>query len=331
MTRLIGYGLLAALFFSSTFVLNRAMSLAGGSWVWTASLRYFYTLIFIVVGFLISGRSSMLASVLRVFRKHALFWIGAGCIGFGVFYSGVSFAASYAPGWVVATTWQVTILATPVVLALFGRRVPLRGIAYTLLIFVGVLLVNLENAAQTSWHALLYGAVPVLIAAFAYPLGVHMVWEAHSGRGETIPEIDDPVLDNPFARVLLLVIGSIPWWILLVLVTRPAPPTSGQWINTALVAISSGVIATALFFHARHLSHTPYELAAVDSTQSGEVIFSLLGEVLLLGGLLPGPIGWVGIALTVVGMALYIFSQGRAAGHAPSEASPLFEPEESQL
>jgi len=43
-------GVLAALFFSSTFVLNRAMSLDGGHWVWSAGLRYFWMLGFLFIG-----------------------------------------------------------------------------------------------------------------------------------------------------------------------------------------------------------------------------------------------------------------------------------------
>ena len=72
-----------------------------------------------------------------------------------------------------------------------------------------------------------------------------------------------------------------------------------------------GALATVLFMHARHLARTPYQLAAVDSTQSGEVIFSLLGEVLLLGGALPGPVGWAGVVLTMVGLVLYLGAQRR--------------------
>ena len=53
MTRLIGIGVLAALFFSSTFVLNRAMSLDGGSWVWSASLRYGWMTLFLIFGMLV--------------------------------------------------------------------------------------------------------------------------------------------------------------------------------------------------------------------------------------------------------------------------------------
>lgn len=40
--RSILYGVLAAFFFAFTFVLNRTMELAGGSWMWSASLRYVF-------------------------------------------------------------------------------------------------------------------------------------------------------------------------------------------------------------------------------------------------------------------------------------------------
>ena len=46
-------GILGALFFSVTFVLNRSMELDGGSWVWSASLRFMFMLplLFIIVGY----------------------------------------------------------------------------------------------------------------------------------------------------------------------------------------------------------------------------------------------------------------------------------------
>ena len=111
MTRLIGIGVLAALFFSSTFVLNRAMSLDGGSWVWSASLRYGWMTLFLIVGMLVTGRRGILRNVFVLFRQFWRFWLLAGTVAFGIFYAGISFAASYAPSWVVATTWQLTILA----------------------------------------------------------------------------------------------------------------------------------------------------------------------------------------------------------------------------
>ena len=61
MLRLLVYGLLAALFFSSTFVLNRAMSLGGGNWVWSAVLRYAYALLLISLGFLLPEIGALFA------------------------------------------------------------------------------------------------------------------------------------------------------------------------------------------------------------------------------------------------------------------------------
>jgi putative multidrug resistance efflux transporter len=58
--------------------------------------------------------------------------------------------------------------------------------------------------------------------------------------------------------------------------------------------------------HARHQATSAYQLAAVDATQSAEVLFSLLGEILLLQGALPGPAGAAGLALTVIGLILYV-------------------------
>jgi hypothetical protein len=116
-------------------------------------------------------------------------------------------------------------------------------------------------------------------------------------------------LDNSFARVLLLTAGSLPFWLILLLVSSPPPPTSGQLLSTALVALLSGVIATTLFLYARHLCRQPYEISAVDATQSMEVIFSLLGEIIFLGAALPGPLGMAGVALTIIGLAAYMGKQ----------------------
>ena len=309
MTRLVALGSLAALFFSSTFVLNRAMSLQGGHWAWTSSLRFGFMLIFLIILLLVTQGWKALADVKNIFLKHWLFWILSGSIGFGVFYSLITFSSQYAAGWVVATTWQTTILATPIVLILFGRKVPAKGLVFTGIIFIGIILVNIEHAALTSLREVLFSALPVLVAAFAYPIGNQLVWEARVGHNPRIPKIDHPILDNGFARVLLLTAGSLPFWLILLLVSSPPPPTRGQLLSTALVALLSGVIATTLFLYARHLCRQPYEISAVDATQSMEVIFSLIGEIIFLGAALPGPLGMAGVALTIIGLAAYMGKQ----------------------
>ena len=309
MTRLIALGSLAALFFSSTFVLNRAMSLQGGHWVWTSSLRFGFMLIFLVVLLLATQGKKALTDVKEVFQQHWQFWVLAGSIGFGVFYSLITFSSQFAAGWVVATTWQTTILATPIVLIFFGRKVPAKGLVFTGIIFIGIILVNIEHAALTSLREVLFSALPVLVAAFAYPIGNQLVWEARMGHNPRIPHIHHPILENGFARVLLLTAGSLPFWLILLLVSSPPLPTRGQLLSTALVALLSGVIATTLFLYARHLCKQPYEIAAVDATQSMEVIFSLLGEIIFLGAALPGALGMAGVALTIIGLIAYMGKQ----------------------
>lgn len=221
MTRLISLGVLSALFFSSTFILNRAMSLAGGHWAWTSSLRFGYMILFLALLLLVTQGKKALVQIKDIFLQYWLFWVIAGSIGFGIFYSLITFSAAHAAGWVIATTWQTTILATPIILALFGRKVPTKGIFLTLLIFAGIILVNIEQASATNLQTVAIGAVPVLIAAFAYPIGNQLVWEARLGEHKKLPHIQHPILENGFARVMLLTIGSIPFWVILLLVTPP--------------------------------------------------------------------------------------------------------------
>ena len=309
MTRLVLFGICSALFFSSTFVLNRAMSLQGGHWIWTASLRYFYMLFMLSLWLVVSGKTRLLKEVFSAFRSNWGFWTIAGSTGFGVFYALLTFSSSFAPGWVVATTWQSTILATPLVLLLFGKRVPMRGVFFTVLIFVGIVLVTCEQDAAASMRETILGIAPVLIAAFAYPLGNQLVWEARHGKIVHIPEKSTAVLDDSVARVLIMVLGSLPLWLALILCVQPPPPSGGQLINTAVVAVFSGVLATTIFYKARHLAKTPFELSAVDATQSMEVVFSLLGEIVFLGGSWPGPAGSIGIVISLLGLVLYVRSQ----------------------
>lgn len=312
MFRILLIGVLASLFFSSTFVLNRAMSLEGGHWVWSASLRYFWMLLFLTIWLVVTGKGRLGLDALRLFFKHYLFWTVAGSVGFGVFYALITFSSVYTPGWVVAATWQLTILATPFVLLGFGRRVPLRAIALTLVIFAGVILVNVEQASVASVSDTLWGALPVLVAAFAYPFGNQLVWEARQGEKTWLPTIDHPAMDDSICRVLMLTLGSLPLWVVLILFTMPPLPSTGQIMQTAIVAICSGVIATSLFLYARHQAKSTAELAAADSTQSMEVVFSLAGEAILLGHVVPGTLGWVGIGLTMLGLVLYVKVQNRA-------------------
>lgn len=305
MIALISIGLLSGLFFSSTFILNRMMSLEGGHWVWSACLRYAYMILFLMV--LLSLFQGIKAPwrILRLYLKHWKFWTIAGSVGFGGFYALICYSADHAPGWVIATTWQLTIIATLFVLICFGRTFPKKIWLFSLIVFSGVLLVNLSHAAGSAVKELFKGGLPVLLAAFCYPTGNQLVWEAKKGNNH-LPDINHPLLENPFNKVLLLSLGSAPFWLLLVAVTTPPPPSQGQLINTALVALFSGIIATSLFLFARNKSRKASELAAVDATQSSEVVFAMIGEIFLLNAPLPNPIAFAGVFLVLIGLGLFI-------------------------
>lgn len=58
-------GLIAALFFSATFLINRAISLDGGHWYFSASLRFLYTVFFIALGFIILKGFSYFKEVIK--------------------------------------------------------------------------------------------------------------------------------------------------------------------------------------------------------------------------------------------------------------------------
>jgi len=311
MIKLILLGLLSAAFFSATFILNRSMSLSGGHWVWSSSLRFFYMFFLLVIFITITRGADYLRDVIKIFIKNSIFWLIAGSIGFGIFYSLLCYAADHAPGWVVAGTWQFTVIATPIVLLTFREKVPRYGVLFSFLIFLGILLIQFYNKeSELSVKHILYGVIPVVIAAFSYPTGNQLLNFAKHGNHSLIPHIDSPILKDAPTCVLLMTMGSIPFWILLLVIIGPPLPLKNQLINTAIVAISSGIIATSIFYKARNASKSPYIISAVDATQSGEVIFSLAGEILLLNGALPNLTGGIGIIIIVVGIVGYSLRTG---------------------
>ncbi len=299
-TYLLIIGLIAALFFSATFLINRAISLDGGHWYWSASLRFIFTILFISIGFIFFKGFLYFKLVINEYIKNFKFWSIAGSIGFGFFYSLICYASYYSPAWIIATTFQFTILASLFVLSLFGKKLSKKIWAITLMIFIGVTLVNISHFNINNLELLLLGFLPVLIAAFSFPIGNQMVWEEKQRRKKNNEDIS--IIKNSFVKIFLLTLGSLPLWIVLFFITDSQMPTKEQYINVALITIFSGIIATSLFLYARSLCNTPHKLVLVDSTQSGDVFFSLLGEILLLSVAFPNTIGIFGILITITGL-----------------------------
>ncbi|MEH7077021.1 DMT family transporter [Neobacillus drentensis] len=299
-------GILAAFFFAFTFILNRSMDQAGGSWIWSASLRYFFMVPFLFV--IVMGRKN-LKSLLLEMKKRPGAWLVWSTIGFGLFYGPICFSAAYAPGWLIAATWQVTIISGSMLAPLFyetvmtGKgpsqqrgKIPFRGLGMSLIILLGIILMQLDQASHISPAAISLGVTPVLIASFAYPLGNRKMMDICGGRLDV------------FQRVLGMTLASLPLWAVLSLygLFTVGAPSKGQIVQSGLVAVSSGVIATILFFKATDLVRgNMQKLAAVEATQSVEVLFAVAGELVLLKSALPTILSWSGMILVMAGMVLH--------------------------
>lgn len=283
MIKLILLGIVAGFFFSTTFVLNEVMSLDGGHWLWSASLRYFFMFIFLIFVILYQGGIKRLKEVFLLFFEYFFFWIISGTIGFGFFYALLCYSADYSPAWVVASTWQFTVISTLFVLLLFGKKLDKKVWFFSFMIFLGVCFINISNIEKFDIKLLVLGGLPVLIASFCYPLGNQLVWETKTSNYKYIPKIKSALLNNTFNKVMLLTMGSFPLWLILIFIIQPEIVSSSQLLNSAFVALFSGVIATTIFLYARSLAKNSSELAIVDSTQASEVVFSLLAGIIFLG------------------------------------------------
>jgi hypothetical protein len=238
-------------------------------------------------------------------------WVLWSSVGFGLFYAPLCFAAAFAPGWLTASTWQITIISGSLLAPLFfltittpngpkkvRGRIPFRGLFMSFIILLGIIMMQLEHASSISLKNVLLGIIPVIIASFAYPLGNRKMMELCAGR-----------LDS-YQRVLGMTIASLPFWFVLSLygLMTQGMPSIEQTAQSLIVSISSGVLATVLFFQATDLVRGNMQrLAAVEATQSLEVLFTVVGEFLLLSAALPSLISWGGMMIIVIGMILHSF------------------------
>ncbi|MET3506370.1 DMT family transporter [Halalkalibacter oceani] len=315
-------GIIASMFFAVTFILNRSMEVTGGSWIWSSSLRFIFMFPFFLL--IVLARKNM-KQVLFEIKSRPLSWIGWSFVGFVLFYAPITYAAAYGPGWLVAGTWQLTIVAGVLLTPFFFHEVktttgpkriknslPLKSLAISFIILAGVMLIQLQHATTVSIQVVLFSTLPVIVAAFAYPLGNRKMMELCGGRLDT------------FQRVFGMTVASLPFWLVLAsygLITV-GPPSSSQLLQAFIVAVSSGVIATTLFFIATDRVHeNPDRLAGVEATQSAQVLFVLLGEMWLLSSPFPSAAAIIGLLIIMGGMLAhsYLTKKPQKQRTAPSQ------------
>jgi drug/metabolite transporter (DMT)-like permease len=306
-------GIVSSLFFAVTFILNRSMELSGGSWLWSSSLRYLFMVPFLIGIVLIRGN---MKELLHELKTNPVTWILWSTIGFGLFYAPLTFAAASGPGWLVAGTWQFVIIAGLLVVPFFYKtvetkngmqrvreKIPVKGLIFSSLIFIGIILIQLQAVEEgIGMEMLLVGILPVVVAAFAYPLGNRKMMEHCKNNFDT------------FQRVLGMTLASTPFWLIIAGIggATVGLPSKDQVFQSFIVGISSGIIATVLFFFATELvKHDQSKLAAVEATQATQIIFVIFGEVLLLSAPMPTMYSFVGLIMIAGGMVLHSLFSNR--------------------
>jgi drug/metabolite transporter (DMT)-like permease len=312
----VAIALLSALFFTLTYVLNRAVVSGGGHWQWAVILRYLITLPLLAVVLPFQGGLGALSAELRA---HPRAWLTWSSVGFVLFGLPLTWAASSGPSWLVAGSFQTTVLAGPLLAPFIYRddraRWHVAALSIGVLIVAGVMLLQFGHSHgaldASAWLAV--GAV--VFAAFAYPLGNRMILLHLERTGTRLGAVQ---------RVFGMTLSSWPLWIVLAVATwfTIGAPSWREVLLAGGVALSSGVIATVLFFHATEMvGRQPTALAAVEAMQAAELLFATAIGVVFLDEAFPGPVAAIGAVAIVVGIALFAWVSGRDMAPDPDSAA----------
>lgn len=292
MKKALTLGVTASLFFSLTFILNKTMNLSGGNWMWSSSLRFIIMLPLLSLIVIKNGRFKLL---LKSINKHKTSWLIWSTVGFGLFYAPLTFASNYGESWLVAGCWQITIIFGILLTPIFKNKLPIKNLIFSFIILIGIFMIQYENSTKMNFGQVFLSIFPISIAAISYPLGNRKMMQICS---------DDL---SSTERVLGMTICSLPFWILISLFAYKdvGLPSSMQVFQSFSVAVFSGIIATILFFKATTIvKDDPKKLAVIEATQSGEVVFTLILEIIFLSSTLPGIIGVIGLILIIFGMVI---------------------------
>lgn len=302
-----GIAFVSALFFTLTYVLNRASASGGGHWAWTACLRYLITLPLLLP---LMPWQGGVRPVWRAITAHPLAWLKCSAIGFLLFYCLLSFAAASGPSWLVAGSFQFTVIAgmlcAPFLYHDHRRRIPRSALIVALVILSGVLLMQLGRGAGPLDAAAWVALICVLAGAVAYPVGNRLLLLHLEGTGENL---------NATQRVFGMTLVSQPlWWLVAAFAWQQSggPPSMSHVWLAAGVALSAGVIATILFFQATGMvRHQPVALGAAEAMQAIELVFAMVLGVTFLNESWPPFTAWMGALLVSGGVVAFAIVAAR--------------------
>lgn len=303
-TKAIIWGVIASLFLSSTFIINSLIADSGGHWTWTANLR---TLLLIPILAIATLLNKQFKPLLTAIKQAPWIFITWGTIGFGVLYTALAVASLFTPGWMIAATFQCNILAG-MLLAPFiykdGRKiVPRRALLLSILIISGVFVMQFEKMDQlSSLASIVLSFLTVLLGAVVWPLGNRKLMVVLEEKGLPL---------NAMQRVLGMSIGCLPLLFVLGVIgfVQSGLPSFGQCEASFYSALFSGFLGGVAFYQATHMvNKSPVAFAAIEATQVFEIIFTLVGEMVLKDLPFPSLFGQIGIGIVLVGISFHFWN-----------------------
>ena len=296
-------GGLSAFFFSLTFILNQTMSVSEGSWLWTASLRFLFMLPLFGLVVAIQGNNGF-KKICNAIKDNWRYWIVWSNVAFSFFYIPLCFASTLVPAWLVASSWQITIIAGSIVAPFIDENKEKRGdfklnkieIFSFSLILLGIATLEVHQVKLILDNSLIIiSLILMLISAFSYPLGNRKILKINKEGNQM----------NTAERILAMIVCTVPVWIICSIIGyfQSGLPSSQQITMSFSVALFSGFIATYLFFYATQLTHENLkQLSTIEATQSLEIVFTIVLGNIFLKENISGFWTFVGISFVLIGM-----------------------------
>lgn len=303
------WGVTASLFLSSTFIINSVISGSGGHWAWTSALRSLFLILILGIVVFFAGQ---LKSTISAIRQAPMVFVKWGVIGFGCLYTLLALASLWSPGWMVAATFQINILAGILLAPLIypdERRVILKkALIISGIIVLGVFIMQFEKLSQI--HSVGYAILSfflVLAGAVFWPLGNRKLMVDLEHKGLHL---------NALQRVLGMSIGCLPLLLILsgIGYYYSGWPPLAQSQASFLSAVFSGFLGGVGFYQATQIvSRNTVALAAIEATQAFEIFFTLIGEMVLKGAHFPGMYAQLGFAVVLSGLGIHFWNSWRHA------------------
>ena len=294
----------ASLFLSSTFIINSIISGAGGYWAWTAALRSLFLIPILGIVVFFAGQ---LKPTVAAIKQAPMIFIKWGIIGFGCLYTLLAVASLWSPGWMVAATFQVNILAgillSPLIYPDHRRKIPKRSLFLSVIILAGVFVMQFEKLTQLhSIGQTLLSLGLVVLGAIAWPLGNRSLMVELEHKGLHL---------NALQRVLGMSVGCLPLLVVLAITgfVNAGPPSLALCASSLLSAVFSGFLGGVGFYQATQIvSKNTVALAAIEATQVFEIFFTLMGEMLLKGTRFPGFYAQAGFGIVLLGISIHFWN-----------------------